>query len=119
MLSQYDVQKLTDLILENRDALNSLHTATTEQKMQAAYEFANTDRELFTFVESLAFSGGETAEADGWIEWVGGRECPVAAGARTQVKFRCGETSTDTFPEDWNWEWFNADNTIVAYRIVS
>jgi len=121
MISQYDVQKLTDLILENRDALNRLHTATTEQKMQAAYEFANTDRELFTFVGLLASQDEHpmAADADGWIEWRGGGVCPVAAGARTQVMFRCGETSTDTFPEDWNWEWFAGDNTIVAYRIVS
>lgn len=53
MISQYDVQRLADLILENRDALNNLHTATTEQKMQAAFAFANTDRELFAFVEQL------------------------------------------------------------------
>lgn len=60
----------------------------------------------------------DTEVADeGWIEWCGG-DCPVAAGVRTTVKFRCGETATDEFPEDWNWERFNGENTIVAYRAV-
>lgn len=112
MISQYDLQKLTDLILENRDALNSLHTATTEQKMQAAYEFANTDRELFTFVELLAARDEQTtaAETDGWIEWRGG-ECPLVCDAPVEVKTRSGIYA------GWAGDFYWSDN-VVAYRVV-
>lgn len=51
-----------------------------------------------------------TDEAAGWIEWDGG-ECPVADGARVEVRSAKGWTIT---ADAWALKWAN----IIAYRVV-
>lgn len=64
------------------------------------------------FVEADSLSPA----SDGWTKWEGG-ECPVAADAHVEVKFRDGDTDRRE-PRDWNWSRFDGPKTIVAYRIV-
>lgn len=112
-------QPLESLLKQRDNTIRQLKGRVADLVKERAYLVARLGPEE---TEKLAEQAGcrkdDTQIADdGWIEW-GGGVCPVAAGARTQVKFRCGGMATDTFPENWNWERFDHDNTIVAYRVV-
>lgn len=59
---------------------------------------------------------------DGWIEWKGDREMPVASGDRVDVRWKDGDEFFDTRAGDWQWE-INVDHhpddaagIICAYR---
>jgi len=61
-----------------------------------------------------------TADADGWIEWNEGK-CPIKAGQKTEVKFRNGDTVSESNPEFWRWTKSvkHPEYDIIAYRLVN
>ena len=52
-----------------------------------------------------------------WIDWSGG-ECPVPAGLRTELSFRCGDTSIVNSPEHGCWQHLSQAYDVVRYRIL-
>ncbi len=112
-------QSLESLLKQRDNTIRQLKGRVADLVKERAYLVARLGPEETATLAEQAGCRKEDTEAtdDGWIEW-GGGDCPVAAGVRTTVKFRCGEMATDEFPEDWNWERFNGENTIVAYRVV-
>lgn len=54
-------------------------------------------------------------DADGWIEWSGGK-CPVGEGDRIDVKFSDGDELFDV-GSDWGWDVDAGGCNIIAYRL--
>ncbi len=113
---QYD--ELTELLAKYRDAVSYVHTAAPEDRLDAAYDFAEADKAIEAYVlELVDFDKVQTAADDGWIEWEGRGECPVGNNAVIDIKFRDGSVR---LKGDAHWLWWHAGNgyDIVAYRIV-
>lgn len=60
---------------------------------------------------------GDDEDDEGWIEWSGGKKCPVSQlGKLVDVRLRNGVFLTGTSPYDLDW-WNDGDEyDIVAYR---
>ena len=119
---QYD--ELTELLGKYRDAVGYVHTAEPEDRIDAAYDFAEADKAIEAYVLALVDFDGiakeRAAEDDGWIEWRGG-ECPIPDRTPVEVKFRNGKTNPNHNAEAWGWQScpeLPMDHDIVAYRIV-
>lgn len=61
---------------------------------------------------------------DGWIEWAGGDECPVADGVMIDVRLRGGEPRLPTRGRMYRWDHLSANDRchpfdIVAYKVRS
>lgn len=113
---QYD--DLTDLLGKYRDAVSHLHTAAPEDRLDAAYDFAEADKAIEAYVlELVDFDKAQPAADDGWIEWPGSNKPPVGEDAVIDIKFRDGSVR---LKDDANWVWrhCNSEADIIAYRIV-
>lgn len=57
---------------------------------------------------------------DGWIEWKGG-ECPVAARAKVDVRFRLGAPAAyhGERAKAWDWKHRGGHGDIIAYRLAA
>lgn len=115
---QYD--ELTDLLEKYRAAIDYVHTASPQYKLDAAYGFADADKAIESYILELVDFDGiakqAAADTDGWVEW--GGECPVSKGDRFELKFRDGTCSLPEIDGRWSWPHFNSPDDIVAYRIV-
>jgi hypothetical protein len=58
------------------------------------------------------------ADADGWIEWKGGK-CPIPKETPVVVRLRGGSEYDGETAADWIWAHGDMDGDIVAYRIVA
>lgn len=116
---QYD--ELTGLLEKYRAAIDYVHTAVPEAKLDAAYDFAEADKAIEAFILSLVDFDGiakqTAADADGWIEW-GGGECPVKGATLVDIKFRNGDINRGYKPQHLDWRLDGDIGDIIAYRIV-
>ncbi len=143
MITSAQADKICSLLVDYREAIVELTTAAPEDRMAAAYNFADIDRTVhgllhswvgtsapesgsdvrIEWVEASASDGG----SDGWIEW-GGGECPVETGTLVDVRYRggkgCGSVPANVDSEGWRdadseyWRNDGFENDIVAYRVV-
>jgi hypothetical protein len=58
------------------------------------------------------------ADADGWIEWKGGK-CPIPKETPVVVRLRDGSEYDGETAADWVWAHVDSVGDIVAYRIVA
>lgn len=116
MITSKQYEELCVMIANYRDAIDALHTAAPKDKVPAAYQFGEYDRDLFAYVRGLT---EPVADSDGWVEWSGGMR-PVAKDAVVDLKFGDGMVYKLTRAGSWTWaEHHMKKYNIVAYRVVS
>lgn len=127
MITSAQADQICSLLVEYREAIVELTTAAPENRMAAAYNFADIDRTVHELVDSWIETSVSDGGSDGWIEW-GGGECPVETGTLVDVRYRdgkgCGSVPANVDSEGWRdadsdyWRKDGFENDIVAYRIV-
>lgn len=116
---QYD--ELTGLLEKYRAAIDYVHTASPQSKLAAAYDFADADKAIESYILELVDFDGiakqTAADADGWIE-LGGGTRPVQSTTLIEIKFRNGGIHASPAKHHYEWRHFDRWCDIIAYRIV-
>lgn len=114
MVSQAEVDKVFDLLVNYRKAIVDVTTAAPEDRLEAAYEFSAIDQMIHEVISGWV---SETSD-EGWIEW-GGGQSPVEYDTPVSVRFRDGEISKCVHhARCYRWTHENQVDDVVAYRIV-
>lgn len=119
MITREQRETIGRLIESKATALATLQQAdfASEFKANAAFDYVRASDELEAYLDGLVEQESTTAaDADGWIEWGGGR-CPVSKGVRFELKFRDGSLISDASGERWSWSHKGKPSDIIAYRI--
>lgn len=79
------------------------------------------ESEFFMTADSLELLPSEQpkADADGWVEWRGGKCCPVPAGTEFEVRLRDGHHMKGMYVTDWLHSFAFPSSDIVAYRVIA
>lgn len=119
MITSAQADKICSLLVDYREAIVELTTAAPENRMAAAYNFAEIDGAVHRLLHSWVGTSAPESGSDGWIEW-GGGECPVPESTRVQVRFQDGYAPVIADPQHLRWQTLGPGVTgdIVAYRIA-
>lgn len=119
MITNKQLDRICDLLVDYRKAIVELTTAAPEDRRDAAYEFAAIDQTVHELLASWVGTEATKTADDGWIEWVGGTQ-PVEDSRCVEVRFKNGVVAEEVACWlDWSFDFEEEDGHIVAYRVVS
>lgn len=118
MITNKQLDRICDLLVDYRKAIVELTTAAPEDRMAAAYEFAAIDQMVHEMLASWVEPEDTAADAGGWIEWGGGKR-PVGCNEPIEIRFRNGEEHRAPPVHHYEWRHLNNWSDIIAYRVVS
>lgn len=117
MITNKQLDRICDLLVDYRKAIVELTTAAPEERMAAAYEFAAIDQMVHEMLASWVEQEDTKTEDDGWVEWGGGEDIGHDGNVRVQVRYSNGREYQDR-AKRFFWGRNGKDAYIEAYRVV-
>ena len=93
---------------------------TWEEREMLADELNVDAQKIGQWAKSMEAPEPAAQDDDGWIEWAGGRRCPVAPDALVTVRLRSG-TILDRYRRADFYRWFHYSGSaddIIAYKVI-